>query len=390
MAIKLNTVLMTDRPSDEVKKKLARHWRCLLLKEEKVKNDSDRDSIVSWLLGEDPNMWERLKVCDRDIASQAIDYKYRILKQRYLQVSPDRAYSNLIDRLASIRIVRNKLKTWIDLSREKQRLLSEVLQEVVQEMLESDRYIQRENKFIRDCTKNPRLSNSLIMTSLEEYCLRPICDRPLLLYRIINFMNSQKRGGITTIPKNKHLRLINPVLDRDDANCWINLLDERAILNYAETRRKAERERLRREIVREFEYYLSTKVSGSAAKWFKLYLQGYAAESIAKVLDLPIKKVYRMREKITYHAIKIFAIKEKPELVTQWLEISLQEHNFGLTSQQWDNYWQSLTPIQQELINYLKQGSTLKNISQKSGRKLSTIAQEWSKIYLSAQQLRNS
>lgn len=390
MAIKVKSVLVTEKNQVKSENYLDRYWHCLLLKEEKLKNKADRESIVCWLLGEDLSLWEQLEYREREIAVLSIDYRYRILQQRYLQVSPERAYNNLIDRLSSIRIVRNKLKTWIDLSREKQRLVGEVLREVIQEMLFCDRYIQRQTRFITRCTKNPNLGNSLLLTTLEEYCLRPIHDRPLLFYRIINFMGHQKRGGITKIPKNKQLVFVSPIFERVDSDCSIDLLDERAVLDYVEKKKKDERERLRIKITREFEHYLAVKVSEIAAKWLNLYLQGYPQEEIAKFLELPIKKVYRLREKIIYHAIKVFAVKEKPELVAQWLEISLTEHNLGLTSQQWQSYWQTLTPIQQELINNLKQGSTLQGICQRSDWQMSTVAREWSKIYLSAQQIRNS
>ncbi|BAS56702.1 hypothetical protein NIES2135_39820 [Leptolyngbya boryana NIES-2135] len=37
------------------------------------------------------------------------------------------------------------------------------------------------------------------------------------------------------------------------------------------------------------------------------------------MLDMPIKQVYRLREKVNYHAVRVFAQKSQPELVTEWL-----------------------------------------------------------------------
>jgi hypothetical protein len=34
---------------------------------------------------------------------------------------------------------------------------------------------------------------------------------------------------------------------------------------------------------------------------------------------VPIKQVYRLREKVTYHAVKVFGVKQQPELVAEWL-----------------------------------------------------------------------
>lgn len=390
MEITFKTTLAKDVGScRELKILLNRYWHNLLLKENKIASRWDRESVISWLLGEDFCLWEQLESRQRAIASAAIKYRYAILQQRYLQVYPARAYRNLIERLGSILIVRHKLQTWIDLSREKQRLVSEVIEEVIQEMLFGDRYLQQQIDAIARQTKNSYLANSLMLATIEEYCLRPIRGRPLLLYRAINLMRTEKRGGITQVPKNLHLCLINPLIEANNSDRCTNLLDNRATLDYTYKKNLKEQQRLRIEISEKFEQYLAVKVSIIAAKWLKLYLQGYEQKAIAKALNLPIKKVYRLREKITYHAIEIFAVKENPELVAQWLEI-FPESNFGLSSQQWHNYWHALSPRQKQIVKYLKCGSTLQAIWQKSDCKINKIPKEWSKIYLSAHQLRNS
>ena len=398
MAIKQaiqKTILVNNNLQNQLQYRLNLYWNTLLAEDDRIKNRSDRESIVCWLLGENPDRLARKStenfihpeadLCQ--IYSQTMSYRYDILQKRYLGVSPHKAYHNLVDRLGSIPILRNILKTFVSLSRDKHRILSEILQEVIQEMLERDRYIQKEINFISECTLNANLRNSLLLTSLEEYCLRPIQNRPLLYYRIINFTSKQKRGGITQIPKNKRLRLINP---QKNADFSTNILDNQSISEYKDNTKSQEQQRLTIKVIREFEQYLEKKVASIAAKWLKLYLQGYQQEAIAKILNLPISKVYRLREKITYHALKIFAVKEKPELIGEWLEISLKEHNFGLTCQQWHKYWQTLTPTQQKLIKYLKQGNTIKAISNNSDLKMTKVNLEWSKIYFAAQRLRNS
>jgi DNA-binding CsgD family transcriptional regulator len=115
----------------------------------------------------------------------------------------------------------------------------------------------------------------------------------------------------------------------------------------------------------EFEHYLAEKVDPLAVEWLRLYLQGHSQEAIAKTLDLPIKQIYRLREKINYHAVKIFALKSRPELVASWLKTSLQEHNMGLTPDRWQEFWQGLTPLQQKIIDRLKEGKTIDEIAQK-------------------------
>jgi len=48
----------------------------------------------------------------------------------------------------------------------------DVLQEVIQELLQSDRYMQQQMAWIAECTVDARLRNALLFASTEEYCLR--------------------------------------------------------------------------------------------------------------------------------------------------------------------------------------------------------------------------
>jgi DNA-binding NarL/FixJ family response regulator len=100
--------------------------------------------------------------------------------------------------------------------------------------------------------------------------------------------------------------------------------------------------------------------------------------------------VYRLREKISYHAIRVFSIKEKQELVANWLETSLQEHSLGLTPVQWQNYLESLTPEQRQLLEQLKAGKTPEAIAKDLNWKVNQVMGEWSKLYLAAQALRGA
>lgn len=71
--------------------------------------------------------------------------------------------------------------------------------------------------------------------------------------------------------------------------------------------------------MRKLSLYLEEKVDPLAAKWLELYLQGITQEGISQQLGIPIKQVYRLREKVSYHALKVFSAKKNPELVAQWL-----------------------------------------------------------------------
>jgi DNA-binding CsgD family transcriptional regulator len=167
-------------------------------------------------------------------------------------------------------------------------------------------------------------------------------------------------------------------------------LDNQAVADYQDTQAWEEQQTLRMSVRKEFEAYLSENLGPEAAQWLRLYLQGQSQEAIASALNMQVKQVYRLREKISYHAIRVFSIKEKQELVASWLETSLQEHSLGLTPVQWQNYLESLTPEQRQLLEQLKAGKTPEAIAKDLNWKVNQVMGEWSKLYLAAQALRGA
>ncbi len=154
-----------------------------------------------------------------------MDYRYRILRQRYLDAAPERAYKRLIQRLSSLFLIRNKIRTWIALSRDRQRSVVDVLEEVIQELLQNDTYMQQQMVWISKCTSDSRLRNALLLASTEEYCLRPIRNQPLLSYRFVNYLRRSQRGGMTQVPAKDFIRLVSEEIAPDDTEgllaCWI-------------------------------------------------------------------------------------------------------------------------------------------------------------------------
>lgn len=298
---------------------IAANWRSRLTTDIPQFSESTRNSIVRWLIGEDQTRFESFTPERLEIETQAMDYRYRILVQRYLEAPPQRAYKSLIQRLGSLFVIRSKISTWIALSRDRQTTVIDVLQEVIQDLLQNDQYMQQQVAWIAQCTTDPRVRNALVLTATEEYCLRPIRNQPLLVYRFVNYQKRTQRGGMTQVPAADFIRLVSEEIAPDDSEGSVSLLDGQAIAEYQDAQVQAEQQELRKAIATEFESYLAQKVDPQAAQWFKLYLQGKTQEAIAQRLDLPIKQVYRLREKVNYHAVRVFAQKNQPELVTEWL-----------------------------------------------------------------------
>lgn len=368
---------------------LAQEWSLRLQQELPGESASTRESIVRWLLGGDRERLEALTPTQRAIASQAMEFLYCILRQRYLGVPPEAAYRNLIGRLGGLVLLRQKIRAWVATSRDRQRTAVDVLQEVIQEMLHSDRYLQQQVGWIAECTSTPRLRNALLLANIEEYCLRPIRNQPLLVYRFVNYLRRTQRGGLTQVPTGDWVRLVSAEIALDENNDRVSLLDEQATEQYQENQVWEEQQALRTQVQAEFEVYLAEEVEPMAAAWLRLYLQGRSQEAIAQALNVPVKQIYRLREKVTYHAIRVFAVKQAPELVASWLQISLQEHNLGLTPTQWQQFWDSLTPQQRQLIEALKAGESIEAIASELKLKTHQAIGEWSKLYLAAQSLRS-
>jgi len=292
-------------------------WKSRLATDIPEQSPETCDSIAYWLLGKDPSGFDDLTLAQRRIAEQAMDYRYRILRQRYLGISPEQAYRQLIQRLSSLVLIRNKIRTWIALSHDRKRTVTDVLQEVIQELLQSDAYMQQRIRWITECTNNSRLRNSLLLASIEEYCLRPIRNQPLLVYRFVNYLSRSQKEGITSVSAEAFTQLVSEEVipnDPDDASTIINLINAQVIA-YQNVQDGEEVPEFFTTVQRQFEAYLIENVDPQAAEWLRLYLQGRSQESIAQVLGKSVKEVYRLREKVNYHAIRVFTSQPQPEPV---------------------------------------------------------------------------
>ena len=373
-----------------IEEEFAQTWRTRLAAECTQQSVEVRENIICWLLGHDTKRFNTLNGKELQIAKQAMEYKYRILEQRYLGVGRERAYRNLIVRLGSLATLRSKIQTWIALSRDRQRKVLDVLQEVIQELLQNDNYMREQMDFISRITTNSRLKDALLFASVEEYCLRPVRNQPLLAYRFVNYLRRSQRGGLTQVPSKDMIRMVSDEMLTDDSENRVNLVDSQAVTEYLEEQEHQEQQLLRHEVKQRFEEYLreNENLGEHAVTWLRLYLQGKSQDEIAKKLNKPIKEVYRLREKISYHAVRVFALKNKPELVDNWLGTSIEEHNLGLTPKKWEQLQGKLNQKQLKILQLLKTGVAIDAIGQQLKMRTHQVMGEWTKIYLVAQTLR--
>ncbi|MGF1522623.1 MAG: HetZ-related protein 2 [Leptolyngbyaceae cyanobacterium] len=369
---------------------ITQDWEQKLKAELPEESKGVHQSILKWLLGPNPERFEEATATERTVLTQALDYRYQILQQRYWQVSPDKAYERLIKRLSSLFLIRSKIRTWIALSRDRRRTVTDVLQEVIQEMLQSDRYLKQQVAWIGECSPRSQLRNLLMLATIEEYCMRPIRNQPLLVYRFVNYLRRSQRGGMTHIPTGELIRLVSDEIVTDDADTSMSLLDVEAAAQYDLGERAEEEQVLRAQVKQRFSDYLADALDETATQWLDLHLQGYTQEMISQRLNLSTNEAYRLREKIRYHAIRIFTLKEQPDLVFSWLKTSLKDHSLGLLPEQWEQFHASCTPLQQRILTSLKSGQTFEAIAQENNLKLRQVTGEWAQIYLNAQAIRQA
>lgn len=371
-----------------VSEKIVENWRLRLQTDYPEQDQTVQNGIVQWLLGDETSRFEQMSAAELQIACQAVEYRYRILQQRYWGIGPERAYQHLIKRLGSLFLIRSKVRTWIALSRDRQRTVVDVLQEVIQEMLQSDRHLAQQISWIGTCTRNARLRNLLMLASLEEYCLRPIRNQPLIIYRFVNYLRRSQRGGMTQVPAGELVRLVSDEIAGDDSDTALSLLDLEAVSSYHEEASLSEQQALREQVKRDFLAYLSRSLDETAVHWLELHLKGYSQEAIAAHLKLPIQQIYRLREKVSYHAIRVFTLREQPDLVFSWLKTSLQEHNFGLTPSQWEQFLASRTTEERKLLEAFKVGQSTDWVAEALNLKPKQIQTLWAQLYLDAQTIR--
>ena len=372
-----------------VVEEIAQEWRLRLQQDYPTQDPEVVNSLVQWLVGDDNQRLEELDHADLMVARQSIEYRYRILQQRYWNVGPEQAYRRLIKRLSSLFLIRDKVRTWIALSRDRQRSVVDVVQEVIQEMLQSDRHLRSQLSWIACCTCSTRLSNLLTLATLEEYCLRPIRNQPLIVYRFVNYLRRIQKGGMTQVPSGELVRLVSDEISSDESDNSLSLLDVNALDAYEEQQTLGEQQTLRGQVKQKFLDYLSRTLDETAVQWLDLHLKGYPQEKIAEQLDLDIRQVYRLREKVSYHAIRVFTLKEQPDLVFSWLKTSLKEHSFGLTATQWESYWAARSLEEQTLLMAFKELDSIDEVAKRLGMKAKQVQTQWAQLYMEAQTVRS-
>ena len=153
---------------------LRSQWQQRLSKECPERTCRDRQSILDWLFGEYPQWGSSTP--QLAVFNKNIDDRFGILYHRYLNQPPTRAYKNLMCRAIDLLKISALVEFQTPLSQADRRTILDTAEKVVLDMLQSDRYIQRQIRWIAHCTDSP-LRDTLLFASLEEYLRKIVLRR---------------------------------------------------------------------------------------------------------------------------------------------------------------------------------------------------------------------
>lgn len=206
--------LSHDNTANQSKSEIEKTWLSRLAEDHLQQSQQEKDSIIQWLLCENETEWNSLTLEQQINHQQFYNDRYQILKQRYLNVTATQAYQNLINRLCSLVVVHQNFQNWLKANREGQRALLKVVQEVIQEMIQTEDYVLQQMKWIAQCTGEQSLRDQLLLASIEEYSLRFVENQPLFLHRLLNYVRRNTR-------QKSVLMLLEPLM-LEDVNHTLN------------------------------------------------------------------------------------------------------------------------------------------------------------------------
>lgn len=105
---------------------------------------------------------------------------------------------------------------------------------------------------------------------------------------------------------------------------------------------------LRDRVVEELVQYLESIGQSDCVDYLCLKLQDLSAPEIDAILSLEPRQRDYLQQRFKYHVEK-FSRHHQWQLVHQWLGADLDQ-NLGMSSQQWDKFWQQLSPQEQHLL----------------------------------------
>lgn len=145
---------------------------------------------------------------------------------------------------------------------------------------------------------------------------------------------------------------------------------------------------LRDRLISELIQYLESQGQSDCIDYLTLKLQDLSAMEIDDVLGLSSRQRDYLQQRFKYHVEKFSRIHQW-ELVHQWLGADL-DRKLGMNTQQWEVFWQKLTPQQQQLLQLKRDGVDDRAIATALKCTPKQLIKRWSQLLELAWQVRNS
>jgi hypothetical protein len=224
-------------------------------------------------------------------------------------------------------------------------LLEDFLQGFYIEVLKAFR---RENDVPADYTPRTRLELAEYMTFSEQYAKRRITipgavNQQIIVLRAQTF--ARRQPAETSVDMD--MAMESPKGDEGDnygRSAALQQVREQMVTEAVDPADRVLRDR----VIQELMDYLETQEQQDCIDYFVLRLQDLPASEIDEILGLTARQRDYLQQRFKYHVEK-FAQVHNWELVHQWLGIDL-ERNLGLSSHQWQAFIDTLSPLQQNLL----------------------------------------
>jgi hypothetical protein len=133
--------------------------------------------------------------------------------------------------------------------------------------------------------------------------------------------------------------------------------------------------------------YLKERDQEDCADYFTLRLMDRPAQEIEGLLNLTPRQRDYLQQRFKYHLLR-FALSHYWQLVHEWLGVGL-ETNLGLTPPQWQQWQQTLTPSQKELLRLKQNGMSDGDAAKQLGLTSTQFQKQWTKLLAQAWEIRN-
>ncbi|MBD1878039.1 MULTISPECIES: HetZ-related protein [unclassified Coleofasciculus] len=263
-------------------------------------------------------------------------------------------------------------------------LIEDFLQEFYAESIKAFR---RENELTIDYTPRTQLELAEYMAFSEQYAKRRInlpngTSQQLIVLRAQGF--ARRQPAETSMDIEKAIEF--PRGEDADTQSRSAAMHQLRSQLVADTIDPAEAV-LRDRVVAELMEYLQAQGQEDCVNYLVLKLQDLSAPEIDEILGLTARQRDYLQQRFKYHVEK-FSRQNNWKLVHQWLGADLDQ-KLGLSSQQWEAFWNQLSLEQQQLLQLKQAQVSEREIAQTLGCTPKQLQKRWTQVLEMAWKIRN-